>query len=211
MSTFKIAGICGSLRKESYNKKLILRAQKLCAEHVKGATINIIDWSKLPVYNQDDEVDPPQSVLDFRKELADHDAILIATPEYNWSIPGPLKNALDWAEGAGITFNVTTGEKEPRPIGDRGQVFAGKAVAIIGASIGSAPGSPGSGRAQLALRQALIFLDMIAVNQPSVTISDASNAFKDDGSLTNERFEINIIKVLQNLVKLGKQLKTKPE
>jgi chromate reductase len=52
MSTFKIAGICGSLRKESYNKKLILRAQKLCAEHVKGATINIIDWSKLPVYNQ---------------------------------------------------------------------------------------------------------------------------------------------------------------
>ncbi|RIA99305.1 FMN-reductase [Glomus cerebriforme] len=196
MSSFKIAGICGSLRKESFNKKLILRSQQLCSEHINGATINIIDWSQLPVYNQDFECDPPQSALDFKNEIANHDAILFVTPEYNYSIPGPLKNAIDWAS---------------RPIGDRGQVFAGKAVAIIGAASSSGPGASGSGRAQLALRQPLVFLDMVPVNKPLITVTGASSAFNEDGSLINDHFEKNIVKLLQNLIKLGKQLKTKPE
>ncbi|CAB4400602.1 NAD(P)H dehydrogenase :NADPH-dependent FMN reductase [Rhizophagus irregularis] len=196
MSVFKIAGICGSLRKDSFNKKLLLRTQQLCSEHIKGATIEIIDWSQVPIYNQDLESNPPQSVLDFKNSLADHDAIIISTPEYNYSIPGPLKNAIDWAS---------------RPVGDRGQVFAGKAVAIIGSGPGSGPGSSGSGRAQFVLRKSLVFLDMVPVNKPLITITDAGHAFNEDGSLINKHFENNIIKVLQNLVKLGKQLKIDPE
>ncbi|PKY43424.1 flavo protein, partial [Rhizophagus irregularis] len=151
MSVFKIAGICGSLRKDSCNKKLLLRTQQLCSEHIKGATIEIIDW------------------------------------KYNYSIPGPLKNAIDWAS---------------RPVGDRGHVFAGKVAAIIGVA-----GSSGSGRAQFVLRQSLVFLDMVPVNKPLITIADAVHAFNEDGSLVDKHFENKIIKVLQNLVKLGKQLK----
>ncbi|CAB4416796.1 unnamed protein product [Rhizophagus irregularis] len=70
MSVFKIAGICGSLRKDSCNKKLLLRTQQLCSEHIKGATIEIIDWSQVPIYNQDLESNSPQSVLDFKNSLA---------------------------------------------------------------------------------------------------------------------------------------------
>ncbi|CAB4491961.1 NAD(P)H dehydrogenase :NADPH-dependent FMN reductase, partial [Rhizophagus irregularis] len=191
MSVFKIAGICGSLRKDSCNKKLLLRTQQLCSEHIKGATIEIIDWSQVPIYNQDLESNSPQSVLDFKNSLADHDAIIFSTPEYNYSIPGPLKNAIDWAS---------------RPVGDRGHVFAGKVAAIIGAA-----GSSGSGRAQFVLRQSLVFLDMVPVNKPLITIADAVHAFNEDGSLVDKHFENKIIKVLQNLVKLGKQLKIDPE
>ncbi|CAG8793709.1 24554_t:CDS:2, partial [Racocetra persica] len=79
-SIIRIAGICGSLRIESANKKLILRAQQLCAEHVPEARIDIIDWSKLPVFNEDLEGDPPKSVIKFKEEIADSDAILFATP-----------------------------------------------------------------------------------------------------------------------------------
>ncbi|GBB86220.1 hypothetical protein RclHR1_12650013 [Rhizophagus clarus] len=171
MSIFKIAGICGSLRKDSFNKKLLIRAQQLCFEHINGATIEIIDWSQLPIYNQ---------VL-----------------KYNFSIPGPLKNAIDWASRVAI--------------GDRGQVFAGKAVAIIGSSPSFRPGAAGSGRAQFDLRKSLACLDMVTVNKPLIAIPDVGHAFNEDGSLINKHIESSIIKLLQNLVKLGKQLKVDPE
>ncbi|RGB35279.1 flavo protein-like protein [Rhizophagus diaphanus] len=184
MSVFEIAGICGSLRKDSCNKKLLLRTQQLCSEHIKGATIEIIDWSQVPIYNQDLEYNPPQSVLDFKNSLADHDAIIFSTP-------GPLKNAIVWAS---------------RPVGDRGHLFPGKVAAIIGAA-----GPSGSGRAQFVLRQSEVFLDMVPVYKPLITIADAVHAFNEDGSLVDKHFENKIIKVLQNLVKLGKQLKIDSE
>nr|CAG8635677.1 1829_t:CDS:10 [Entrophospora candida] len=168
MSTFRITGICGSLRKESVNKKLLLRAQQLCLQHLPEATIDIVDWSQIPVYNGDLEANPPESVLKFKDEIADRDAVLFATPEYNWSIP---------------------------------------AVAIMGAAPGDGPGASGTGRAQLILRQSFVFFDMVPVNLPTVMVTGAYKAFKEDGSLINERIEQNIVKVLKNLVKLGKSLK----
>ncbi|CAJ0759276.1 1041_t:CDS:2 [Entrophospora sp. SA101] len=161
MSTFRITGICGSLRKESVNKKLLLRAQQLCLQHLPEATIDIVDWSQIPVYNGDLEANPPESVLKFKDEIADRDAVLFATP----------------------------------------------AVAIMGAAPGDGPGASGTGRAQLILRQSFVFFDMVPVNLPTVMVTGAYKAFKEDGSLINERIEQNIVKVLKNLVKLGKSLK----
>ncbi|CAG8805917.1 21836_t:CDS:2, partial [Dentiscutata erythropus] len=185
MSILRIAGICGSLRRDSCNKKLILRAQQLCTEHIPEARIDIIDWSQLPVYNQDLEEDPPESVLKFKEEIYNSDAILFATPEYNWSIPGPLKNAIDWASRT--------------KIGDRGDILTGKPAAIIGAGPGSYPGASGSGRAQLILRQTLVVLNMVAVSTPSVMLTGAFDAFKDDGSLKNEVIEEKLVKLLKEL------------
>ncbi|CAG8769484.1 2538_t:CDS:2 [Gigaspora rosea] len=187
MSIIRIAGICGSLRRESCNQQLILRAQQLCAEQISEARLDIIDWSQLPVYNQDLENDPPKSVLKFKEEIANSDAILFATP-------GPLKNAIDWASRA--------------KIGDHGDVFSVKPVAIIGAGPGSYPGSSGSGRAQLILRQTLVALNMIAINSPSVMLTGAYEAFKEDGSLKNGVMEEKIVKLLKELVILHKRLKS---
>ncbi|CAG8619298.1 1080_t:CDS:2, partial [Dentiscutata heterogama] len=178
MSIIRIAGICGSLRRDSCNKKLLLRAQQLCTEHIPEARIDIIDWSQLPVFNQDLEEDPPKSVLKFKEEIYNSDAILFATP-------GPLKNAIDWASRT--------------KIGDRGDVFAGKPVAIIGAGPGSYPGASGSGRAQLILRQTLVVLNMVAVNTPSVMLTGAFDAFKEDGSLKNGVIEEKLVKLLKEL------------
>ncbi|CAG8586101.1 1202_t:CDS:2, partial [Racocetra fulgida] len=174
----RIVGICGSLRRESTNKKLILRAQQLCAEHVPEARIDIIDWSQLPVYNQDLEGDPPKSVIKFKEEIGDSDALLFATP-------GPLKNAIDWASRV--------------KIGDRGDVFSGKPAAIMGAGPGTAPGSSGSGRAQLVLRQILAALNVITANTPSVMLTGAFHAFKEDGSLENQKMEEKIVQLLKEL------------
>ncbi|CAG8519966.1 7042_t:CDS:2, partial [Cetraspora pellucida] len=178
-SIIRIAGICGSLRRESANKKLLLRTQQLCAEHVPEARIDIIDWSQLPVFNQDLEGDPPKSVIKFKEEIGDSDAVLFATP-------GPLKNAIDWASRS--------------KIGDRGDVLSGKPTAVIGAGPGTAPGSSGSGRAQLVLRQTLVCLNMVSVNTPSVMLTGAYSAFKEDGSLENRKMEEKIIQLLKELV-----------
>ncbi|CAG8504184.1 4645_t:CDS:10 [Scutellospora calospora] len=185
-SIIRIAGICGSLRKESSNKKLLLRAQQLCSKHVPEARIDIIDWNQLPVYNEDLEEDPPKSVLKFKEEIGDSDAILFATP-------GPLKNAIDWASRT--------------KLGNRGDVFAGKPVAIIGAGPGSYPGASGSGRAQLVLRQTLVVLNMVAVNMPSVMLTGSYKAFKEDGSLESEVIEEKIVQILKELVNLNNRLK----
>ncbi|CAG8571102.1 3177_t:CDS:2 [Paraglomus brasilianum] len=194
MTTFRIAGICGSLRKASVNKKLLLRAQQLCAERIPSAVIEIVDWSDIPVYNWDLEENPPESVIRFKNDIADRDAMLFITPEYNWSVPGPLKNALDWASRVRL--------------GDRGDVFKGKAVAVMGASPGSAPGSSGSGRAQLILRQSFVSLNCYCINLPTVMVTDAYNAFNEDGSLKNVRLENNIVSVLEQLIALGEKSKS---
>lgn len=171
-----ILGIAGSLRKASYNKSALRAAQGLCPQ---GVTLETFGLEGIPVFNQDEERNPPKQVVDLKARIRAADAILLATPEYNYSIPGALKNAIDWAS---------------RPYGD--SAWNGKPVAIMGASVGLF----GTVRAQLHLRQCFIFLNMDAVIQPEVTIGNAAKAFDEQGNLVDETSKKLISQLLQNLV-----------
>ena len=136
-----ILGFAGSLRAGSYNKALLRAAIDLLPE---GVTLEIFDLLGIPAYNQDLESDMPIKVKEFKSKIREEsDAILIATPEYNFSVPGVLKNSIDWAS---------------RPYGDNS--FDSKPVAIMSASIGMLGGA----RAQYHLRQMFVFLNMYPVN-----------------------------------------------
>jgi chromate reductase, NAD(P)H dehydrogenase (quinone) len=174
--SIKILGIAGSVRKASFNKSALRAAQKLVPE---GASIEIFDIDGLPGFNQDEEKNPPAKVTELKAKIRAADAILFVTPEYNYSIPGVLKNAIDWAS---------------RPYGD--SAWNGKPVAVMGASVGVI----GTARAQYHLRQVFVFLDMDALNQPEVMIN-ASKSFDDQGNLTDQQAKELIGKLLANLVK----------
>jgi chromate reductase, NAD(P)H dehydrogenase (quinone) len=178
-----ILGIAGSLRKQSYNKAALRAAQELVPE---GAKIEIFDLAGIPVYNQDEEKSPPQKVIDFKARIRAADAILLATPEYNYSVPGALKNAIDWAS---------------RPYGD--SAWNGKPVALMGASVGLF----GSARAQYHLRQSFIFLNMDAVLQPEVAIGNAAQRFDEQGVLTDDKAKELIGQLLKNLVQKVRRAK----
>src|SRR5436190_23009215 len=90
----RILGIAGSLRRDSYNRAALRAATQLVPE---GATLDIFELGGIPGFNQDDERNPPAKIVEFKRRIRDADAILIATPEYNYSVPGVLKNAIDWA------------------------------------------------------------------------------------------------------------------
>ena len=157
-----VIGISGSLRKGSFNTAALRAAQGLAPE---GMTIERAEIGDLPLYNDDVRAagfPPPAERL--RSQIAAADAVLFVTPEYNYSISGVLKNAIDWAS---------------RP---PNQPFEAKPVAIMGAS----PGLFGSARAQYHLRQMLIFLNAMPLNRPEVMIGQAQNKFDADGNLTNE-------------------------
>jgi chromate reductase, NAD(P)H dehydrogenase (quinone) len=178
-----ILGIAGSLRKVSYNKAVLRAAQKLVPA---DASIEIFDLDGIPGFNQDEEKNPPPKIVELKAKAKAADAILFVTPEYNYSIPGVLKNAIDWAS---------------RPYGD--SAWTGKPVAIMGASVGVI----GTARAQYHLRQTFVFLDMDAVNQPEVMIN-ASKSLDEQGNLTDEKAKELIAKLLQNLVKKARAKKT---
>lgn len=180
MSNMKILGIVGSLRQDSYNCFALQAAQKLVPD---GAVLELIDLHGIPVFNQDDEMAPPAAVLAFKQRILDADAILFATPEYNYSVPGVLKNAIDWAS---------------RPFGE--SAWLGKPAAIMGASAGGF----GAARAQYHLRQILVALNMPVVNQPEVMIGNAAQRFKPDGKLNDEPTRQFIQKLLGALVQLAK-------
>src|ERR687885_334855 len=145
----KILAFAGSLRVGSYNKALLRAATNLLPEN---ATLEIFDLDGIPPFNQDLEMNMPEKVTEFKSKIRKADAILIATPEYNYSVPGVLKNAIDWAS---------------RPYGDNS--FDGKPVAIMSAS----PGMLGGVRAQYHLRQSFVFLNMYPVNGPDVVVNFA--------------------------------------
>jgi chromate reductase len=158
----RIAGISGSLREKSFNTAALRAAIELAPE---GVTIEAVGIGDLPLYNDDVRVAGyPASLEAFRTRLAEADAILFVTPEYNYSISGVLKNAIDWAS---------------RP---PNQPFDGKAVGIMGAS----PGVIGTARAQYHLRQMLVFLNAYPINKPEVMIGQAGSRFDDAGRLTDE-------------------------
>jgi chromate reductase len=156
-----ILGISGSLRKNSYNTAALRAASELLPE---GVTMEIFDLSSIPIYNDDvREQGYPAAVQTFRDKIAAADAVLIATPEYNYSVPGMLKNAIDWAS---------------RP---PAQPFDGKPVGIMGAS----PGVLGTARAQYHLRQSFVFMNGMVLNRPEVMIGGAATKFDGSGKLTD--------------------------
>jgi chromate reductase, NAD(P)H dehydrogenase (quinone) len=178
-----ILGIAGSLRQDSYNRAALRAAQDLAPEN---ATLEIFDLQGIPPFNEDDEQHPPAPVADLKTRIRAADAILLVTPEYNYSIPGVLKNAIDWAS---------------RPYGD--SAWDGKPVAVMGAS----PGTLGTARAQYHLRQVFVFLNMHALNRPEVMISNAAQRFDAQGHLTDTTSRDLIRQLLQNLVDWTRQLR----
>lgn len=157
----KILGIAGSLRKGSYNRAALRAAQKMVPSN---ARIEIFELDGIPPYNQDEEMRPPQAVAELKRVVRASDAVLFVTPEYNYSVPGVLKNAIDWAS---------------RPHGD--SAWEGKPAAVMGASIGMA----GTARAQYHLRQTFVYLNMYALNRPEVMIPFAADKFDKDGNITD--------------------------
>ena len=179
----RILGFGGSLRKGSFNKALLRAALEMVPS---DAELKVFDLEGIPLFNQDLEGDPPQVVKDFKAQIRAADAILIATPEYNYSIPGFLKNAIDQAS---------------RPYGDN--AFAGKPVAMMGASVGML----GTARAQYHLRQSCVFLDMHPLNQPEVMVPFAQDKVDQNGQLADGKTREKIKELLEALVAWTRKLK----
>ena len=158
----RVLGVSGSLRAGSYNTALLRAAAELAPE---GMAVEICDISAIPIYNDDvREAGYPEPVAAFREALRAADAVLLASPEYNRSISGVVKNAIDWASRA------------------PDQPFAGKPVAIMGASRGAL----GAAFANHHMRQVLVFLDARMINGPEVMVGFAPQKFDDSGRLTDE-------------------------
>lgn len=181
----KILGICGSLRKASFNRAALRAAQSLLPQ---GATLEMFELDAIPIFNQDNEKSPPPPVIAFKDKIRASDAVLFATPEYNYSIPGVLKNAIDWAS---------------RPSGQ--SAWKGKPVAIMGASAGIL----GTARAQYHLRQCFVGLDMPAVTQPEVLIASAAQKFDAQGELGDQQAKDLIARLLVNLIELSRRYAAK--
>ncbi len=170
-----VLGISGSLRRGSYNTAALRAAQELAPP---GMTIETFDLAPIPLYNEDVRQQGfPPPVSELRARIKAADALLIVTPEYNHSIPGVLKNAIDWAS------------RPPE------QPFDGKPIALMGAS----GGTLGTVRAQSHLRQVFVYLNGLLVSQPEVLIGNASARFDADGRLTDEPTRQFVRKLLDSL------------
>jgi chromate reductase len=178
--TITILGFAGSLRKGSYNKALLSAALEMVPG---GATLEVFDLDGIPPFNQDQENTPPVRVKEFKAKIRSADAILVATPEYNYSVPGVLKNAIDWAT---------------RPHGDN--PFEGKPVALMGASTGML----GTARAQYHLRQTFVFLNIHPLNKPEVMVPFAADKVDQTGKLTDPKTREKIKELLESLVTWAK-------
>ena len=163
MKNIKIAVIVGSLRKESFSKKVALSLQKLSPETL---ALDLIDISKLTMYNQDleEEKREPASWLEFRQTLRKYDAFLFVTPEYNRSLPGVMKNALDVGS---------------RPYG--ASAWSNKSGAVISVS----PGALGGFGANHHLRQVLTFLNVATMQQPEAYIGSVHTLLDGEGHISN--------------------------
>ncbi len=159
MSQITIAVLVGSLRRESFNKQLASALAKLAPDDFTFNTSRIDD---LPLYNQDDDARQAAPVLRLKDEIRAADGLLFVTPEYNRSIPGVLKNAIDHAS---------------RPYGH--SAFAGKAAGVIGVSVGAI----GTALAQQHLRNVLAYLDMATMGQPEAFLQAKEGLFDADGSI----------------------------
>jgi chromate reductase len=166
-----IFGFAGSLRQKSYNCALLRNCLELLPP---DSSLEIFDLEGIPPFNQDFEASPPPKVVEFKRKIKAADALLIVTPEHNYSVPGVLKNAIDWAS---------------RPSGNNS--FQGKNVAVMSASTGMLGGA----RAQYHLRQSFVFLEMYPVNKPEVFVTFAAQKFDAQGRLNDEQAR-ELMKVL---------------
>jgi chromate reductase len=157
-----VAVLVGSLRGASYNRKMALALEALAPESLK---LSIVEIGALPLYNEDLEAGPPQPWLDFRAAIRGNAAVLFVTPEYNRSVPGGLKNAIDVGS---------------RPYGQ--SVWSKKPCAVVSVS----PGAIGGFGANHHLRQSLVFLDMPVLQQPEAYVGGAASLFAEDGSILSE-------------------------
>ena len=174
--TIRILGIAGSLRRKSYNRAALRAAQQLVPE---DAVLDVFELDGIPVFSEDDERQPPAKVVEFKKRIREADAILFVTPEYNYSIPGVLKNAIDWAS---------------RPAGK--SALNRKPAAIMGCS----PGLGGTIRAQHALRQTFVFTETHVMSQPEIKIPSAAPLFDSTAKLTDETTRQYVKKFLEAFV-----------
>lgn len=177
MEGTRVLGVAGSLRKGSYNAAALRAAIRLAPP---GLAIDVFDRLRdIPPYDEDlKQQGFPPAANEFREAIRGSDAVLIVTPEYNYSVPGVLKNAIDWAS---------------RP---PDQPFDGKPVAIMGAS----PGRLGTARAQYHLRQSFVFLNGLVMLRPEVMIGGAAEKFDEEGNLTDRQTAEVIGKFLSALV-----------
>ncbi|MDD3661500.1 MAG: NAD(P)H-dependent oxidoreductase [Candidatus Dojkabacteria bacterium] len=170
----RVLGIGGSLREKSTNKALIRAAVNLAPE---GMVIDTFDeLSAIPLFDQDHEYDPPEVIERLKSSIKNADGILFVTPEYNYSVPGFLKNAIDWAS---------------RPFGQN--AWEEKPAAIMSASISKLGGA----RAQYHLRQVLVFLNMFPMNYPEVMVENSEEKVDEEGVLTDLKTQEDIREFMQ--------------
>jgi chromate reductase, NAD(P)H dehydrogenase (quinone) len=182
----KVLAFAGSIRRESYNKALVRLAVEVAPPNV---AIDVFDLEGIPQYNADLESTLPKQVQEFKAKIRSADALLIATPEYNYSVAGVLKNAIDWASRPAV-----------------GNPLEGKPVAVMSASTGRFGGA----RAQYHLRQTFVFLNMHPVNRPEVMFSDAANNVDFEGRVTNEKTRELVKQLLEALAAWTLRLQCKP-
>lgn len=184
-SALRVLGISGSLRRGSFNTALLRAAAEIADAEQLPLRIELADLRPIPMYDDDlRATGVPAPVEELRAAIAAADAVLFATPEYNYSVPGVLKNAIDWAS---------------RP---PSQPFAGKPFAVMGAS----GGPSGTMRMQYHLRQIAVFLDMHPLNKPEVFVRNASALFDTEGRLIDEATRKVIGEQLRALVAWTRRL-----
>jgi chromate reductase len=162
MSALHIAGIPGSLRRNSYSLGLLKAAAEMVPPDVK---LEILDITEFPVFNQDLDANPPPNVVAFKEKVRAADAVLFSINEHNYTLSAAEKNAIDWAS---------------RPYAT--SAWLGKPAGLMSASVGAMGGV----RAQLDLRHAMVFLNMFPINRPEVIVPFAAQKFDEAGRLTDE-------------------------
>lgn len=186
MASKKIGMFVGSLRKESFNRKMALALMELAPSSLK---LEIIEIGQLPLYNQDNDSNPPEVYTAFRQAIKGCDGILFLTPEYNRSVPGVLKNALDVGS---------------RPYGQ--SVWDGKPAAIMSVSLGAVGGFGANHH----LRQSLVFLNVPTMQQPESYIGGAADLFEDNGKIKSEKTREFLEKFITSYAKWVELILKKP-
>ena len=182
--SIRILGIPGSLRKDSYNRALLRAAGTLLPA---GASLEIFDLEGIPVFNQDQDRNPPERVRELKQRIRSSDAILFGVTEHNYGISSALKNAIDWAS---------------RPYGDNS--WNEKPAAMVSASTGMLGGA----RAQYQLRQTMVFLNMRPLNLPEVFVSYAPKKFDEKGNFVDPDGRKFLGDLLNALVAWARRFKT---
>lgn len=160
----RVAALCGSRRHGSYNQKLLNNVVRRAPEGLEVVQAEIREF---PFFDQDDEKTPPAAVADAKRVIQTCDCVLLVSPEYNYGVPGYLKNAVDWLS---------------RPFGDR--TLVGRPMAVMGASTGHM----GTLRGQLHWRQSWYFFRAPVFSEAELTVAGAADAFDADGILVDQRY-----------------------